>query len=98
MTTYSEIGVREFEGIDENWLTSHDGFTSFSGWLYTTKDTESGAMRFTGTCNNCSIYVVENETAVGTLQAVTMTTDWMLAISGLTFASIAVLSTSLLAF
>ena len=98
VTTYSAIGAREFEGIDEKWLTSHDGFTSFSGWLYQTRETESGAMRFTGTCNNCSIYVVENETAVGTLQAVTMLTDWMSAISGLTMASIALLSTSLLAF
>ena len=55
----------------------------------------SGNRRFGGQDNNSAILYVATD---GTLQEVTMSTDWQSAVSGITFAVTAIAATTLLSF
>ena len=87
----------DYEGIELNWKVEGASATGFQAWLYQPKysQSESGNRRYGGRDNNSEILAIKND---GSLEAVTMNTDWMSAVNGIAFAATAIAATTMLAF
>ena len=93
----TEVGGVSYPGFDNYYKTSHTTWESMEAYIYQPKYSQSSSTeyRWGGKDSSSLILYIGRD---GTIEPVSMTTDWQSAVSGITFAITAIAATTMLAF
>ena len=96
ISTLTEILPVDYQGIDNYWKASNDGYSSFEAYMYQYQYDHYNVQnhfRFSGECTDCALYLVAGTDYNGDIEAVTLETDWMSAVSGIASTAVLALAT-----